>query len=103
MAAVSADGNLYPSLIVFKGTYMMTQWKATSKYPGTKIAVSENGWMTSVIFIEWLERFCKKKTQRPLLLVYDGHSTHHISDVIKLARKKMVTIIKLPPHTTDRL
>ena len=103
MTAVSADGDVYPPLIVFKGVYMMSSWKAQTVYPGTEIAASENGWMTSAIFFNWLQRFCKTITQRPLLLIYDGHSTHLIYDVIKLAREEMMSIIKLPPHTTDKL
>ena len=108
MAAVSADGDLHPPLIVFKDYYIIprgyyTQYPGyTAEYPGTEVAVSENGW-TPLIFFGWLEQFCKTITERPLLLIYDGHSSHLTYEVIKLAREEMVSIIKLPPHTTDRL
>ena len=62
MAAVAASGELYPPLIIFKGVYMMSSWRAENHYPGTEIAASEQGWMTSTIFLNWLERFCKKVT-----------------------------------------
>ena len=53
MAAVSADGEVYPPPIVFKGIYFMSNWKAQTVYPGTEIAASENGWMTPAIFLNW--------------------------------------------------
>ena len=39
----------------------------------------------------------------PRLLIYDGHLSHMWHGTIALARQKKVTIIKLPPHTTDLL
>ena len=39
----------------------------------------------------------------PRLLIYDGHLSHMWYGTIDLARQKSVTILKLPPHTTDRL
>jgi len=35
--------------------------------------------------------------------VFDGHSTHINSQIIAKAQEENITIIKLPPHTTDRL
>lgn len=74
-----------------------------NEYPGTQISVSENGWMTSDIFYSWFENFCHSYTQRPILLIYDGHSTHINLKLIMKAREEHVTLLKLPPHTTDRL
>ena len=39
----------------------------------------------------------------PWLLIYDGHLPHMWYGTIDLARQKSVTVIKLPPHTTDLL
>ena len=39
----------------------------------------------------------------PCLLIYDGHLPHMWYGTIDLARQKSVTVIKLPPHTTDLL
>ena len=59
--------------------------------------------MTTDIFIRWFECFCKTVTARPLIVVYDGHVTHLNYEVITKAREENISIIKLPPHTTDRL
>ena len=81
----------------------MSNWYTNKVYPGTQIARSENGWMTTDIFFSWFEQFCSSNTQRPLLLIYDGHATHINLKLIRHARANSVTLLKLPPHTTDRL
>lgn len=55
------------------------------------------------VLAAWFDVFPEYITQRPLLLVHDGHSTHLTSTVTKEATAEDTTIIKLPPHTTDLL
>ena len=80
----------------------MANWVSSEQYPGMQIGQSENGWMTSDIFFEWFTKFCAEYTQRPLLLIYDGHSTH-----INLHSSTRQGLKILPcsnsVHTTDRL
>ena len=102
MAGISANGEKLPPLIIFKGKNIMASWQVDG-YPGTQVARSENGWMTSTIFYDWFCAFCKDITQRPLLLLFDGHSTHINYFVVKKAREEGVSLLKLPPHTSDRL
>lgn len=81
----------------------MSTWHTKDAYPGTEIVCTENGWMTSDVFFSWFVKFCETQTQRPLLLVYDGHSTHISYRLISKAREEQVTLLKLPAHTSDRL
>ena len=76
---------------------------ATNIDPNIIIGVSDNGWMTSDLFGTWFEKFLLYFTQRPLLVVFDGHSSHVSYQVIKRAKEEGVSLLKLPPHTTDRL
>ena len=101
--AISAEGEKLPPFIIFKGKYNLQSWLAPNSYPGTKFTKSENAWMTTEIFAEWFNHFCNSITQRPLIVVYDGHVTHLSVAVIEKARQENITIIKLPPHTMDRL
>ncbi|KAL0811981.1 hypothetical protein ABMA28_009379 [Loxostege sticticalis] len=41
--------------------------------------------------------------ERPVLLVYDGHSTHVDLSVIEYAASQGITILKLPPHSSHIL
>lgn len=41
--------------------------------------------------------------KRPILLVYDGHSTHVGCNIVEKAREVGITIMKIPPHISDNL
>ena len=102
MATISADGSVRPPLIIFKGKNFMENW-GTANALDVEIAKSDSGWMNSEIFVAWFMRFVQNITQRPLLLIYDGHSTHINYEIINIANKEQISIIKLPAHTTDKL
>ena len=59
--------------------------------------------MTTEIFTQWFNNFTKQVTERPLLVIYDGHLTHVSLDIIERAIEEDITIIKLPLHVTDKL
>ena len=82
---------------------MMQAWGTDHAMPGTTVSCSENGWMTTDIFTAWFDTFCTSVTACPIILVYDGHVTHVSIEIVEKARTQNIVIIKLPPHTTDRL
>lgn len=71
--------------------------------PGTLYGCSDNGWMTTDVFGEWFKHFCRVVTDRPLLLLFDGHLSHVSASLILKAMEEDVTIMKFPPHVTDLL
>lgn len=66
-------------------------------------AATESGWMTTQVFQSWFEAFLLRVTERPLLIIFDGHKTHLSLPFILLARENGVSVIKLPSHTSNRL
>lgn len=74
-------------------------------YPETAYFTSENGWMTSVTFLNWFKTVFLKNTSREShnVLIYDGHLSHISIDLIESAISNKVTILKLPPHTSHIL
>ena len=103
LATCSAAGQALDPLIVFAGKNLQSSWRGDNALANTMYAVSDSGWMTAEIFSSWFHRFTEVVTQRPLLLVFDGHLTHYSLDVIQKGRAEDITIVKLPPHTTDLL
>lgn len=103
MACCSADGDLLPPMIIYKGEKLWTSWKAENDIPGTMYAVSRKGYITTEIFHDYFVKFCSTIKERPLLIIYDGHATHLDSTTIEKAIKENISIIKLPSHTTDLL
>ena len=103
LAVCSAAGECLDPFIVFSGKNLQSTWRGERALPGTLYGTSPNGWMTTELFDGWFTNFCKQVTIRPLLLIFDGHLTHVSLEVIEKARTEDVTLLKLPPHVTDKL
>ena len=103
LAVCSAAGRVLDPLIVFSGKNLQSTWRGDRALPGTFYSISENGCMTTEVFAEWFNKFVALVTERPLLLIFDGHLTHVSIKVIEKAIEENVTILKLPPHVTDKL
>ena len=101
LATCNAAGCAMDPLTIYAGKNLQSSWRGNKALPDTMYSVSDSGWMTKTIFLSWFEMFCLQITQRPLLLIFDGHLTHLSIDLIRKARAEDVTILKLPPHTTD--
>ena len=48
----------------------------------------------------WLSKFCEIVTDRPLVLMFDGHLTHITAPVIEKALEQNIIILKFPLHVT---
>ena len=103
LAVVNATGRVLDPLVIFSGKNFQSTWRGKKALPNTFYGVSENGWMTTEIFTEWFTLFCEQVQERPLLLILDGHLTHVSVSIIEKAIEEDVTIVKLPPHVTDKL
>ena len=102
-------------MIVFEGKSVQITWRPNlpkNKEDYLWLYADPSGWMESDTFYKWLEEW--EKTTRtfqegienelePRLLIYDGHLAHVWYGTIELPKVQNVTIIKLPPHTTDLL
>lgn len=71
--------------------------------------MSENGWTDDFLCGEWFEKsFIPQATRRntsdkPILLVLDGHGSHEKVKIIDLGLLHNIIIFCLPPHTTHML
>lgn len=107
LVAVNAAGGKAPPLVIFKGKNVWSSWvpEENDLYSNMSFAASTNGWITSDIFYNYLEKSLipEMGNERPVLLIYDGHSTHVTSKVVELAQLHKINILKLPPHTSHLL
>lgn len=101
----SGDGKMIPLLCVFKGKYVMENWLNDDSPTQTALSTTSRGWMETTLFYNWFRDVFLPNIpeERPVLLIYDGHTTHVSTDLIRLALNNEVTIMKLPPHTTHLL
>ena len=94
LVACNASGKAIDPLVI----YIHSLVKISSHH-----GVSDNGWMNMQVFDQWFEKICSQVTERPLLIIYDGHLSNVSISLIEKARQEDITIFKLPPHVTDNI
>jgi len=78
LVCFNAYGDYCPPTIIFKAKRLKPEWVIGAP-PGSQVKVSDSGWITKEIFLEWAKAFVAfipKTDSRPHLLLLDGHSTH---------------------------
>lgn len=97
----SAMGQTIPPFVIYAAKQLNPLWMK-DEVPGTRYAVSDNGWIDQELFHFWLtEHLLMRAVQgRPLLLLIDGHSSHFRRETIRFAEDHGIAVFCLPPHTT---
>lgn len=78
VCCVGASGNYVPPMIIFKRKKMVKELTIGAP-SGSKIQVSDSGYINTELFLEWLQHFhkhVKSSKEDPVLLLLDGHATH---------------------------
>lgn len=102
----NAAGGKGPPFIIYKGKNTWSEWTSEEAYPGTVYTATENGWIETKAFEEFISKSfipTLGDPSEPSLLIYDGHSTHVQPAVLEIAKEHNITIIKLPPHSSHLL
>lgn len=107
LVGANAAGEKLPPHIVFKGKNVWDTWlaKKCDEYIGITYSATKNGWMEAETFENYFKNnFLKNVPQeRPVILIYDGHSSHVGFSLVQIARQENIVILKLPPHTSHIL
>ena len=93
VGCINAPGQAIPPFIVFDAKILNLQW-TENEVPGTTYGLSDSGWMDMELFKSWffkhfLNHAC---SNRPILLLLDGHSSHYNLEAINLAKENGVII-----------
>ena len=105
---MNAAGEFIPPMVIFK-RQRMNDCLSKGAPTGTVFGCSKNGWITSELFVQWLEHFIKytklkKSNNKQVLLLLDGHTTHTKNmEAISLACDYGIIMLSFPAHTTHRL
>ncbi|CAF4632424.1 unnamed protein product, partial [Rotaria socialis] len=100
----NAAGEILPPFIIYSAKALNLQWTFGGP-SGSSFAVSDSGWITTSLFIEWFKSFIEhtKNVSKPLLLIMDNHSCHISIEVIELAQQNQIILLLLPPSCTHAL
>ncbi|KAJ8890952.1 hypothetical protein PR048_010461 [Dryococelus australis] len=101
------DGEKLSPPVIFKGKNLWDDWQPTKEeaFSGTSYVATENGWMETKVFINFFKItfLAHIGTERPVLVICDGHKTHISLRLIEIAREENVTILILRPHSSHIL
>jgi hypothetical protein len=102
----AADERMSPLLVIKAKTERSVFGFNTREAPnGTMWDFQENGWMDDRIGECWFKEIFLKQcgTDRPQVLILDGHSSHESSALIQEGIRENIAILSLPPLTTHYL
>lgn len=102
----SASGAYMPPMLIFPRKRKQKEFELGLP-PGGWAEVTDSGWITSETFVGWFRKFIsfsKATKDAPVLLLFDGHSTHTRNlELIDMARDNGVILLCFPPHCSHRL
>jgi hypothetical protein len=79
--AINAAGWTIPPFLIFAGQYHLSTWyEEETILRDWAIAVSDNGWTTNKLGVEWLKHFIKHTENKVVgarrLLILDSYKSH---------------------------
>ncbi len=102
LACANAAGFALPPMVIYARANL-SQQLTKGEVPGTMYGLSpSSGWIDSELFAERFKRhfLLYAPSGRPLLLLIDGHSSHHSPQFIRCAAEQGVIVFLLPLNTT---
>jgi hypothetical protein len=108
IAGINAAGWTIPPFLILTGQYHLSAWYEEADIPRDwAIAVSDNGWTTNELGVEWLKHFDAHTKARTVgarrLLILDGHESHHSLKFQELCKENNIYTLCMPPHSSHLL
>jgi len=105
---INAAGWAIPPFLIFAGQYDLSAWYEEEDIPRDwAIAVSDNGWTTNELGVEWLKHFIKHTDGKVVgarrLLILDGHESHQSLEFQELCKENNIYTLCMPPHSSHLL
>jgi hypothetical protein len=104
---IGGAGYALPPFIVFAGKHHLSTWYEEDTPPGSVIAVSDNGWTTNKIGLDWIHHFdqhTKDQVQGThRLLIIDGHKSHQSIEFELYCKEQRIITLCMPPHSSHLL
>jgi len=108
IAGINAAGWSIPPFIILTGQYHLSAWYEDGAIPRDwAIAVSDNGWTTNKLGVEWLKHFDAHTKTRTVgthrLLILDGHESHNSLEFQEYCQENNIYTLRMPPHSSHLL
>jgi len=105
---INALGWALPPFVIMAGQNHLASWYESNGFPPDwVIAVTENGWTTNKIAMDWIQHFNKHTATRTVglyrLLILDGHASHHSDEFEEYCQQNKIITLCMPPHSSHLL
>jgi hypothetical protein len=105
---INAIGWAIPPFIIFQGKHHLSAWYKEGSTPHDwVIGVSENGWTTNELGLQWLKHFDEHTKRRVVgahrLLIIDGHESHESLKFQQYCKDNKIITLCMPPHSSHLL
>jgi hypothetical protein len=106
--AVNSMGYAIPPYIIAAGKNHLESWYDEAELPPRwRISVSQNGWITNELAMDWIHHFEEFTSPRRLgiyrLLILDGHESHHSDEFEQYCKEHNIITLCMPPHSSHLL
>jgi hypothetical protein len=109
LSCINTNGQSIPGFYIFKGKRLMDNYIEGCE-DGATMAMQPEGWMTALLFSQWISHFIKSIESRGVvspshrhLLIVDGHNSHVTLEVVHKAMQVGLDLLILPSHTSHCL
>jgi hypothetical protein len=103
---INASGWCLPPFIILSGKLHQAAWYQHLP-PDWVVAVSDNGWTTDELGVEWVKHFNRHTASRTrrvyCLLVLDGHGSHATPEFDQYCTENKIITLCIPAHTSHLL
>ncbi|CAF2130867.1 unnamed protein product [Rotaria magnacalcarata] len=106
LLTISATGVCLPPYVIYKSKCLYDTWCPRNVIRGAVFNRTESGWINEDTFFDYLENMFIPQTKhipRPLLLIFDGHTSHLSLKTARLAIENDIHLLCLPAHATHLL
>ncbi|XP_046593914.1 uncharacterized protein LOC124294094 [Neodiprion lecontei] len=100
-----ADGTRAPPMLMYSYKKSIPKKIVENTPTGWGLGVSDSGWMTTETFYEYITNvfypwLLEEKTEFPVILYMDNHSSHLNLPLVTFCREKQIELVMLPPNST---
>jgi hypothetical protein len=103
---ISAAGWVLPPMVILQGKVHQSSWY-TDISQDWVIAVSDNGWTTNELGVQWLKHFNAHTEHRVKgvyrLLIVDGHASHATPEFEQYCKDNKIISLCMPAHSSHLL
>ena len=98
---ISAVGEALPSIIIWKGQNLNSGWLSEKIPKDWCFGISQNGWISNDIGLEWLQKVFKRKTRekaadKPRLLIVNRYGSNIQADFIAYYMENNINLLIMP-------